>query len=184
MRLVSPRVPKEGAMDPNKWPSQKKEAGGYNFGTTGFGTGWQRQFLVSEAKGAAGAWRFHGCLCSCPSACFAAAAAPHARARSDAAAGTCHASAIVQPTGQPQPAMQERSATWVCCKLTNTLTSGARASCITLRSSSSFQVSSARASSRVRTAGSLCLVACMHACLQVIVPLQLTGGEHVGGNQE
>ena len=44
------------AMDPNKWPSQKKEAGGYNFGTTGFGTGWQRQFLVSEAKGAASAW--------------------------------------------------------------------------------------------------------------------------------
>ena len=79
------------AMDPNKWPSQKKEAGGYNFGTTGFGTGWQRQFLVSEAKGAAGA--------SCPSAGFAAAAAPHARARRDAAAGTCHASAIVQPTG-------------------------------------------------------------------------------------
>ena len=79
------------AMDPNKWPSQKKEAGGYNFGTTGFGTGWQRQFLVSEAKGAAGA--------SCPSAGFAAAAAPHARARRDAAAGTRHASAIVQPTG-------------------------------------------------------------------------------------
>ena len=95
---TSPRlgVPKEGravaaCMDPNKWPSQKKEAGGYNFGTTGFGTGWQRQFLVSEAKGAAGA--------SCPSAGFAAAAAPHARARRDAAAGTCHASAIVQPTG-------------------------------------------------------------------------------------
>ena len=73
---------------------------------------------------------------------------------------------------------------WVWCKLTNTLTSGARASCITLRSSSSFQVSSAHASSRARTAASLCSVACIHACLQVVVPLQLTRGERVRGKQE
>ena len=37
------RVPR-GGMDPNKWPDKAKEA--YNYGVTGFGTGWQRQFLV------------------------------------------------------------------------------------------------------------------------------------------
>jgi hypothetical protein len=31
-------------MDMNKWPGKAKEA--YNYGTTGFGAGWQRQFLV------------------------------------------------------------------------------------------------------------------------------------------
>jgi len=40
----SRRLDARGGMDPNKWPDKAKEA--YNYGVTGFGTGWQRQFLV------------------------------------------------------------------------------------------------------------------------------------------
>jgi hypothetical protein len=35
-------------MDPNKWPDKAKEA--YNYGVTGFGSGWQRQFFVRGLK--------------------------------------------------------------------------------------------------------------------------------------
>ena len=44
----SRRLDARGGMDPNKWPDKAKEA--YNYGVTGFGSGWQRQFFVRGLK--------------------------------------------------------------------------------------------------------------------------------------